>query len=657
MNAVTTLNAHLTTIQCPAELRTLPAWVMWRLEYHEGEDKPRKVPFYANGQRRHGKQGTPDDRQQLVTFDAARAAAARRGMDGVGIALMPEWGLAALDFDRCVLPSGDLHPEVAAIAAQSYAEWSPSGNGVRVLFRGNLLNRKSFDEAFGFETFSTKGFVTFTGNRLDACDVLGNQDTVAEVTDEVLALFARRFKPREDAEAVGHTDDVVGLTPAEIERALTALDPDAPHDEWLHVGMALHHETRGEGFDLWNDWSERGAKYPGRDVLRHRWDSFGRYDGPAVTGRTLVMLANDKGAAIGPAAPASAEEFDEIVASAPADKPPRFAFEPVHAFASAKALPWIIKGVLPQAGLAVVYGASGAGKSFAVLDMCVAVARGQEWRQRRVKQGRVAYIAAEGAEGFRKRLAAYAHHHGVDLTDVPMVVLSAAPNLMEKKDAADIVVGIEAAGGASVIVVDTFAQATPGANENAGEDVGKALGYCRLIHQRTGALVLLVHHSGKDAAKGARGWSGLRAAADAEIEVVRTDAGARYMRLSKNKDGVDGLEWGFELDVVTLGVDEDGDEITSCVVREAEVPKARQVSRKLGPIEKVVLEVFQEFAQAQTEGIERDAVIAEAVRRMPEAEGGRRDTRRQRVARAISGLCDGDDAPFWVDADGCMSVL
>ncbi len=657
MNTVTKINPHHLTTQCPAELRTLPAWLMWRLEYHEGEDKPRKVPFYASGARRHGKQGTAQDRQQLVTFDAARAAAARRNMDGVGIALMPEWGLVALDFDNCVLQSGELHPDVSAIACQSYAEWSPSGRGVRVLFKGNLLNRKSFDGEFGFETFSTSGFVTFTGNRIDVTDLLGNADVVAEVTPEVMALFSKRFGQRVDREATGHNDEILGLTPTEIEAALTAMDPDMGHDDWLHTGMALHHETRGEGFDLWNDWSERGGKYPGRDVLRHRWDSFGRYDGPAVTGRTLVKLAGDAGVPIGPAAPASADEFD-IVEPEPGAKPrgQKYVFEPASSFASVEGLPWLVDDVLPQHGLAVVYGASGSGKTFGVLDLMMAVARGVPWRERYVEQAAVAYVVAEGSGGFRKRLSAYAQHHEADLNGLPFWVLNAAPNLLDKGDTKELITGLQALGKVGVVVVDTLAQTTAGGNENAGEDMGKALGHCKRIQEATGGLVLLVHHSGKDQAKGARGWSGLRAAVDAEIEVVRLETGGRYLRLTKAKDGEDNLEWGFDLDVVHLGHDARGKAITSCVVRTAEVPKAT-LTRKLGPVEVVVNDVIQEFAKAQTEGIEVEAVLAETVRRLPEAESGKRDTRRQRARRALENLSAGDSAPYWVGNDGCLSVL
>ena len=656
MNAVTTIKPHLTSIVAPDEMRNLPAWLVWRFEYHEGEDKPRKVPYYTGGPKRHGKQGSPQDLQQLTTFDAARTAAARRGFDGVGFVPMPEFNICALDFDHCVT-NGQVHPDLEAIVTGTYAEYSPSGTGVRAFVKGQYGNSKARGEPYGFEVFSSKGFVTVTGNRLDIVDILGNENTIAELDGPVRALCAKRFA-RELPETGVSAGEPLGLTQAQIDKCLSVIDADIGHDEWLSVGMALHHETQGEGFDLWNDWSELGSKYPGREVLLHRWSSFGKTHDRTVTARSLVHLANEHGAGINLNGPASADEFEELVEGVSSDHTPdqlpRFNFEPVHQFSSATALPWIIKGVLPQAGLAVVYGASGSGKSFAVLDMGMAIARGMPWRGKKTKQGRVAYIAAEGADGFRKRIAAYAQHQGVDLSTVPMTVLNAAPNLLEKQDAVDVAKGVKASGGADVIIIDTLAQTTPGANENAGEDMGKALGYCKRIHEVTGALVLLIHHSGKDATKGARGWSGVRAACDAELEVVRGEGG-RALRLTKNKDGEDGLEWGFDLEVVQIGVDEDLDPITSCVVVETAMPViGAGPAKKLGKNEKVVNEVLQEYALAQTAGIEVGPVLAEAAKRMMERDGVEADKKgnfKSNARRALHKLCEGDDAPYWLDPE------
>lgn len=659
MSAVTRITPHVRSLNAPDELKHLPGWLMWRLEEDE-HGKARKIPFYTSGERRAGQNGSPTDRAKLTTFEAARTAAARRGFDGVGLALMPEFDVTVLDFDHCV--DGDqVDAEVLEMVSDTYAELSPSGTGVHAVYRGRIANAKapSTRERWGFETFSDRGFVTWTGNVLEVCELLGTGTSIAPLNDQVIAEVNRRFGHR-DAPREPSSAERLGLTLEQARRAVEQLDPDLGFEHWLRVGMALHHELGPQGLDIWDQWSARGSKYKGTDNLLTHWRTFGRgRGGTPVTMRSVGKMLGvplDSG-------PASAEEFDALVEEGaepePASAEPkalRFKFEPVASFASTTAAPWIVKGVLPQAGLAVIYGASGAGKSFAVLDIALAIARGETWRGCKVRQGKVAYVAAEGAEGFRKRLAAYAQHHAIDLSTVPMAVLNGAPNLLEVKDAADLVIGVKAAGGAEVIVIDTLAQTMPGGNENAGEDMGKALGHCKRIHEKTGALVILIHHSGKDQAKGARGWSGLRAAADAEIEVIRDDQGQRSLRLSKSKDGEDGLEWGFELQQVQLGVDEDLDPITSCIVLEAELKKGT-TSKKLGPVETIVNAVLSEMSAVQQVGIEIDAVVKEAAMRMPDDGNGRRDTRSYRAKRALMRLLDLDDFNFGMESDGTISVF
>jgi len=341
-----------------------------------------------------------------------------------------------------------------------------------------------------------------------------------------------------------------------------------------------------------------------------------------------------------------------VAATADIDAPiNRFGVIPAATFALRPAPRWIIKGVLPQAELAVLFGESGSGKSFLALDLSIAIARGTPWRGHKARQGRVVYIAAEGAGGFRNRLLAYTRGSGIPLEDIPIGVIANAPNLLERTDAIDVAKAIVASGGADVVIVDTFAQATPGANENAGEDVGRALAHCKGIHRATGALVVLVHHAGKDLSKGARGWSGLRAAADAEIEVSR-DEEYRCARISKQKDGEDGDEFGFRLAPVTIGVDEDGEDITSCIVEPVESrPKASIKNSPRGVWERLVLDVVREFGSVQTAGIEVEGVVIEAVRRAPRPEG--KDNRRERVKRALLAMANRN---LLAIEDDCINV-
>jgi hypothetical protein len=320
-------------------------------------------------------------------------------------------------------------------------------------------------------------------------------------------------------------------------------------------------------------------------------------------------------------------------------KPQRFKAIPLGEFSRGKPPQWIIKGVLPRAELAVLFGESGSGKSFAALDMAVDIAMGTTWRGITTKPGRVVYIAAEGAGGFRKRAQAIALQRGLEVDQIPMRVIADSPNLMEKTDALDVAKAIHSSGGADLVIIDTFAQTMPGANENAGEDVGKALAHCKGIHRATGALVMLVHHSGKDSSKGARGWSGLRAAADVELEVIRNDE-ARSLSVTKQKDGEDGAEFAFKLQSVVLGFDEDGEEITSCYVEHGTGTVAR--SRDRGPkgsTEKLVLTAMSDLVKVDSPFVDLHDVKEAAMAQMPhDVASGKRDTRSQRILRAIETL-------------------
>lgn len=658
-------------VQAPAALRDLPGWLMWRYEPNPGKSKPLKVPYYVNGVKRYGKPGTPDDAAQLATYAQARAAAAKQGFTGVGFAALADFGVVALDFDNCVDDFG-IHPEVERIVEPTYAEISPSGTGIRAFFMGQLDNRKDVaGKPFGLEVFSTAGFVTFTGHPTDNTTLLGLEDTVAPLTTEVLALHAQRFGDRKASSPDASNDPlmtyepVIGLTHKQLSELLAVLPDDLPYESstgpsWLGVGMAIHHETGGDadGFALWDAWSAQSPKYSSSEYGLFKWDSFGKDGRVMTTARSLIKWAGALGAKVD-LGPGSAEDFEEEAATTSPAKVPRFVPVPASEFAVGQPPSWLIKGFLPQAELCVLFGESGSGKSFVALDIAMHIARGEPWRERRTKPGRVVYIAAEGGGGFRKRLQAYAEHHGIDLATVPVDIIHAAPNFLQRADALDVAKAILAGGPVALIIIDTFAQVTPGANENASEDMGVALAHCRGIHRATGAAIMLVHHAGKDTTKGARGWSGLRAAADAEIEVVRGPAG-RAIRITKQKDGDDMSMWGFDLKVIPLGFDEDGDTIDSCVAVEAEVPvftKAGTVSAKtVGKWERLVHDVVGEIALSQTSGIEIEHVIDEVMRRAPAPEGGKRDTRKQHARRALKSLSEGDDAPYFIE-DNCLEVL
>lgn len=208
--------------------------------------------------------------------------------------------------------------------------------------------------------------------------------------------------------------------------------------------------------------------------------------------------------------------------------------------------------------------------------------------------------------------------------------------MLEPKDAAAVTSAILKWGKPDVIVIDTLSATTPGGNENSGEDMGRVLSHCKLLHRQTGALVVLIHHSGKDATKGARGWSGLRAAADAEIEVTR-NGDYRAARVTKMKDGGDGESWNFKLKQLVLGLDQYGDEESSCIVEHTDdgAPESSGRQRPSGAVQQLVYDTLKTMAPSGT--CDLTDFSAGISKKMPKPEEGR-DTRKQVIRRGMEGL-------------------
>lgn len=656
----------------PPEIRDTPVWLIWNAEHVEGEAKPRKIPYYSRGGKRTGQQGSIGDRAGLTTYAEAREAASKRNMTGVGLALMPEMGITALDFDYCIGDNGEIPDEIGQIVNHTYAEISPSGRGIRAFVKGDYGNHKSPAKGndFGFETFHSSGFTTFTGQVLPVVEIMGYEDQISDLDALVRPLCEKRFGAREgkttdpDDFMLGH-EPRLGLSAEEIEELVAKLDPGMGREPWITVGMSIHHETEGDdtGLQIWTDWSSLGDNFASVEDVEKQWDSFSRRQRSGerqVTMRSVLKMVKDavRIASTGDLA-AAAQEGAALAITSPSVSTPdgydgKFPVHSASELASRPPIQWLIKGIIPKADLVMLYGPSGSGKTFVALQLAAAIARGVEWRGRRVAKGRVIIIAAEGAGGVGKRVEAYAREAGIALEDIAIGIIIVPPNFCEKEDITELVKAILASGGADFIIVDTLAQVTPGANENSGEDMGVALANCRALRVATDAVVMLVHHAGKDVSRGARGWSGTRAAVDAEIEIIREEDGTRQIHISKMKDGEDGLRFGFKLEVVPLGIDADGDAITSCIVVESDLPTpevketrvADTLRGKLGPVERLLLDTVEQDYPTESR-VRYDDFISAAMAKMPVDED-KRDTRKQRVVRALEGLCRGKDSVFSV---------
>lgn len=233
--------------------------------------------------------------------------------------------------------------------------------------------------------------------------------------------------------------------------------------------------------------------------------------------------------------------------------------------------PYLVKGLLPRDGLAVVWGPPKCGKSFWAFDLALHVALNWEYRGRRVQSGRVVYIACEGERGLGARAEAFRLRYlsETDESDPPFFLLTTRLDLVA--DADELIADIRAEIGADsceLVVIDTLNRSIAG-SESKDEDMGAYVKAADRVREAFRAAVLIIHHCGVNGDR-PRGHTSLTGAADAQIAVKRDDSGRILATVEWMKDGAEGDVISSQLDVVEVGTDEDGESITSCVVEEAE---------------------------------------------------------------------------------------
>ena len=270
------------------------------------------------------------------------------------------------------------------------------------------------------------------------------------------------------------------------------------------------------------------------------------------------------------------------------DMPPKFALEPWSLIAFEGHEEWLIKRVLPRRGLAAIYGKPGSLKSFVVSHIALCVALELEWAGRRVSRVPVVYIAAEEASGLRKRKAGYCLARPDLPTELPIYLVSTAPNLgADPGDLEILIANIKAAKVLpGLIILDTLAQTLGAADEN-GAGMTVFTKNAAALAARFNALVLIVHHVGlgDSAQQRMRGHSSLNGAMDAQILCERDEGElSATLTLQKLKDEASDVRLTARLSRVVIGRDEDGEEISTLVVdavedaeKTAETPRPKLV--------------------------------------------------------------------------------
>lgn len=229
----------------------------------------------------------------------------------------------------------------------------------------------------------------------------------------------------------------------------------------------------------------------------------------------------------------------------------------------------LIENLMTLCSLTVLYGDSNSGKTFLALKMAADVATGHSFFGRQTDKGIVVYLATESPSSVMTRIQAIKKYSGQDLDN--LLIVPVPINFYSSDgDAADVVELVKAASKhknlpVHLIIGDTLARMSAGANENSGEDMGPVMARFDQVANATKAAMLIIHHNGKNQAAGARGWSGIRAHIDTEIEVV-AENNIRTATITKQRElPGKGDVIHFKLEIVEMGESKFGGKATTCV--------------------------------------------------------------------------------------------
>ena len=227
-----------------------------------------------------------------------------------------------------------------------------------------------------------------------------------------------------------------------------------------------------------------------------------------------------------------------------------------------KALPAskpLVRDLLFLDTLAVLYGAPKLGKTFAAIDLALCVATGRSWHGLDVERGPVLYVIAEGASDCGCRLDAWEEIHRVEGPE-NFSWIARSVNFFQRqvvgtsltKEVADLL-EIAKEREPAFIVIDTLARCCVGADENSSRDMGIVIDNLDYVRQETGACVMVVHHTGKDAGRGMRGSSALLGAVNTAIS-AKSSKGKLVVTSEAQKDAESGLSFTFRLKKVNDSV-------------------------------------------------------------------------------------------------------
>ncbi len=388
----------------PKDLQLIPRWLCWRLVERKkvnGASDWAKVPFTSTG-----RPASSTNPATWCSFDQAANAWVLGDFDGIGLVLGDD--VQGIDLDDCRDPATG---ELSELARQTlsridgYAEVSPSGTGIKIFTRINVTTTATNHDK-GVEIYCRARYFTVTGHLIEGHDrlPLQKQDCIWLLRDLIGREPANAPSVTGGATALEHYKRP--MQDWDVDRVqnelLVHLDPDCGYNEWVQVGMTLHHQGQGdaEWLNAWDEWSAQSGKYVDGEC-EAKWKSFHQQ---RATGTGAVTLAS------------------LLAKTANARRQANLALHPLLHFVgldNPPAVPrWVLTGFVAE-GTTAIAGKQGIGKTTTILPLSL-VAAGihlpddplapKHWRH-------VIYVTEDVAQAHRILCGLTQHHTELLNTD------------------------------------------------------------------------------------------------------------------------------------------------------------------------------------------------------------------------------------------------
>ena len=490
----------------PVEMRSAKRWLLYKNEPNQDSNKkPRKVPYYTTGIKRHGALDTPADQEKLASFEETLLVFDTGGYAGLGFALGLD-GETGSCWQGIDIDGISDHPELSDVVSDlpGYTEKSPSGNGMHAIGYGRKFETLG-SNATGIEAYSSGRFFTVTAD----CSGIHPPTCLAAFVENRLASMHRSKAKSTETYDDSICESITSAQITDLRSALFHLRAD-DRELWVQIGHALK-GLGNVGRGLFMVWSSQSDKFDLKDAAS-KWKSFK----PTKTSYKAIFKIAQEAGWLNPASNAAQSGSSGYLSQGDVDRnedqgEPSFVRVSLNDVLTNPPEPqrYIWGERLPFDALSLLAAHGGMGKSLMAMQLAAHTATGRPFLALPTEKINTLFFSAEDStDAIRRRFAAICKADGLDPEEVDrnLIVLdaTAAPCLFHEESHEGVRTGkptahyhelkaLIEAEGVGFLIVDNASDSF-GANPIDRQAVTKFIrALVRLVHDVGGAVLLLSH--------------------------------------------------------------------------------------------------------------------------------------------------------------------